>query len=376
MTLTDVRAASGPASAPESRTSSRYGGRLAALTSTVEFQLLIGLAGLTGFFVLKYGDQFASMNNMANMTRVAGVLLIVSMGQMFALVVGGFDISVAANMGFSGTVAALTMVSTGSVSQGVIAGVLAGAAVGIVNGILVAALGVSPFVATLGMLTLLTGYANQISGGASISGLPASFSGFGADDWGPLPSTFAIAILVLVPVWLLLARSRAGLYIYSIGGSRETARLAGIRIVRIEIVAYAVCGLLAGIGGVLLASRVGVGQASLGQGYDLLSIATAVIGGVAIGGGKGRLAGVFLGVALITVLTTGMDIAGVGTFIQEMVTGAVVVASVLLARGRGVRLRAVADVLRLRRSKTLAGSASRGTSFSSYADDFTSRSTP
>jgi ribose transport system permease protein len=346
MTLTGVRAQSEPARVPEPCTSSRFGGRLTTLSSTVEFQLLLGLALLVAFFVLQYGEQFASMNNVANMTRVAGVLLIVAMGQMFALVVGGFDISVAANMGFSSTVSALTMVNTGSVTLGVVAGVLAGAAVGLANGTLIAALGVSPFVATLGMLTLLSGYANQISGGASVAGLPISFAGFGGDDWGPLPSTFAVAILVMIPVWLLLARSRAGLYVYSIGGSRETARLAGIRIVRIEIMAYILCGLLAGIGGVLLASRVGVGQASLGQGYDLLSIATAVIGGVAIGGGMGRISGVFLGVALITVLTTGMAIAGVGAFIQQMVTGVVLVGSVLLARGRGVRLRAVVNVLR------------------------------
>jgi ribose/xylose/arabinose/galactoside ABC-type transport system permease subunit len=107
-----------------------------------------------------------------------------------------------------------------------------------------------------------------------------------------------------------------------------------VRVQRVEFLAYTVCGLLAGVGGIMLASRVSVGQASLGTGFELMSIATAVIGGVAIGGGIGRLSGVVLGVALLSVLSTGMNIAQVSEFIQQMITGVVLVVAVLIDRLR------------------------------------------
>jgi ribose/xylose/arabinose/galactoside ABC-type transport system permease subunit len=137
-----------------------------------------------------------------------------------------------------------------------------------------------------------------------------------------------------VIAWFILNRTRAGLYIFSIGGSREACRLAGVPVIKYEILAYTCCGLFAGLAGVMLTARVAVGQANIGQGFDLLSIATAVIGGVAIGGGSGRLFGVVLGVLLLTILNTGLDIAGINTFYQQMVTGFVLVLAVLVAQMR------------------------------------------
>lgn len=306
--------------------------------SGTELQLLVGLVLLAGFFCFVYPETFATTDNVTNMARVAGILLVVSIGQMFALVVGGFDLSVAANMGFVSTLAGLHMIDGGSLAEGMAYGLAAGAAIGLVNGILIAGLGITPFVATLGMLTFLGGYANYLSNGQSISGLPEGFRQFGAADWGPIPSSVGIAVVVLLVAWVVLARTRAGLYIFAIGGSRETARISGVRVARYEILAFTLCGFFAGIAGLMLASRVSVGQAGLGATYDLLSIATAVIGGVAIGGGIGRLTGVIFGVALLTVLRTGLDIAGLNEFVNQMVTGGVLVAAVLVARLRGVRL--------------------------------------
>lgn len=299
---------------------------------TTEMKLLVFVAALVAVFCFIYPEVFPTSSNLANMSRVAGILIVVSIGQMFALLVGGFDLSVGANMGFVSTVAALRMTDGVAVPEAVLFAVAAGAAVGLVNGILIAGLSISPFVVTLGTLTFLGGLANQLSDGSSVSGLPRSFSNLGAADWGPIPSAIAIAAVITFLAWLLLARTRIGLYIYAIGGSRETARISGVPVVRYEVIAYTVCGLMAGIAGVMLASRVHVGQASLGTGFELQSIATAVIGGVAIGGGIGRLSGVILGVAVLTVLTTGMNIAGLNSFIQQMVTGVVVILAVIFAR--------------------------------------------
>jgi ribose/xylose/arabinose/galactoside ABC-type transport system permease subunit len=153
-----------------------------------------------------------------------------------------------------------------------------------------------------------------------------------------VPSAAWIAIIVLIVAWLILQRTRAGLYIFSIGGSRETTRVAGVFVELFEILAYTLCGTMAGVGGVMLTSRVAVAQGSLGSGYELLSVATAVIGGVLIGGGVGRLTGVVLGVILVTVLNTGLDIAGVNPFVQQIVTGLVLISAVLLSKARALSI--------------------------------------
>lgn len=298
-----------------------------------EWQLALAVAALALAFSLVY-PQFGTLSNAENMARQGATLLVVAIGQSFALLVGGFDISVGANMGLASTAGALVMREHG-VLLGLVAGIGAATMVGLVNGLLIGKLRVTPFVATLGMLAFARGLANHISSGASVSGLPPSFGYFGRLGWGPIPSTVGLAAIVLLLAWIVLTRTRLGLYLYAIGGSRQGATLAGVPVARYEIFAYTACGFLAGVAGMMLASRVSVGQASLGQGFELLSIATAVIGGVAIGGGVGRLSGVILGVALLSVMTTGMNIARLSEFIQQMLTGLVLIAAVLIDQFRG-----------------------------------------
>ena len=294
----------------------------------LEAQLLLILIGMWITFALISPDVFPTEGTTENLLRQGGILLVVAMGQMLVLIIGGFDISVGANMGFTATVAALMSDDVG-LAVAVLIALAGGAAAGLINGIVVAKLRVNPFIATLGMLTFLGGLANQISKGSSVAILDENFAWLGANDWGPIPATAGIAAIVAALAYVLLNRLRAGLYIYSIGGSRETSRLSGIPVARYEVLAYTLSGLLAAVGGVMLASRTGVGQASLGTGYELLSIATAVIGGAAIGGGVGRLLGVVLGVAILTVLTSGLEIAGMSEFARQMVTGAVLVGAVV-----------------------------------------------
>jgi hypothetical protein len=195
------------------------------------------------------------------------------------------------------------------------------------------------------MLTFLLGIANVLSGGQSVGGLPASFAGLGGSDWGSIPSALVLALATALLVAVALQLTRFGLYVYGIGGSKATSRFAGVPVVRYEVLAYTVCGLLAGAAGIVLASRLSVGQAESGTGYELLSIATAVIGGTAIGGGVGTVSGAILGTVLIQVLTTGLDIAGVGDYVQAMITGGVIVAAGLVGLVRGARLGALRRLL-------------------------------
>jgi ribose/xylose/arabinose/galactoside ABC-type transport system permease subunit len=309
-----------------------------------ELQLLVGVLILSAVYSILYPASFPTIDNLVEMSRVGGILFVAAIAQSFALIVGGFDISVAANMGFVSIVAALCMTDGGSVPLGVFLGLASGTGVGFANGFMIGRLGVTPFVATLGSLTFLYGLSNQLGNGGSIAGLPADLAWLGRRDWGVIPATVAIAFFACLLAWAILARSRAGLYIFSIGGSRETARVSGIPVVRYEILAYTLCGFFAAVAGIMLTSRVSIGQGSLGQGYELLSVATAVIGGVAIGGGVGRLSGVLLGVVLLTVLTTGLDIGGINQFFQQMVTGLVLIGAVLIARSRGENFASVRRV--------------------------------
>jgi ribose/xylose/arabinose/galactoside ABC-type transport system permease subunit len=301
--------------------------------NSVQVQLIVGIAIVAAVFGFLYPDRFATWRNLENMARQGGTLAVVAIGQSFALISGGFDISVAATMGLASTFGALALIEYG-IAAGIAAGLAAGLAVGLINGTLIARLGVTPFVATLGMLAIARGLANLVSDGRSVSGIPAAFDWFGGGDWGPIPATVGMAAVVFVVASFVLYRTRPGLYLYATGGSEAASRLAGVNVVRSEMFAYLVCGLLAGVGGLMLASRVSVGQASLGQGFELMSIATAVIGGVAIGGGVGRLSGVVLGVALMSVLSTGMNIAQLSEFTQEIITGVVLIAAVLIDRVR------------------------------------------
>jgi ribose/xylose/arabinose/galactoside ABC-type transport system permease subunit len=345
-------------SADASRGFASLSRRMRGIVGTGTFRLLLALVLLSTVFSLAYPSTFATRGNLENMTRVGGILLVVAIGQMFALLIGGFDLSVAANMGFVSVVTALVMTDHGGLVPGILAGVLAGTAVGFVNGLLVSGFALSPFIVTLGMLTFLLGFGNELSHGAPIFGFPSSYHYIAARDWGPIPAPLGVAALVLLVTWFVTARSRAGLYIYAIGGNRETCRAAGVPVIRYEILAYTLCGALAGIAGMMELSRVSIGYVTNGQGYELLSIAAAVIGGTAIGGGVGSLSGVVLGVAFLTVLSTGLDIARLDDFYQRMVFGAVIVGSVLISqlRSPGARRR-LERVFRFRRRRLKAAAA-------------------
>jgi len=332
-------------------------------SQTTNAQLLVGVALLYGFFAVFYASTWLTSDNTLNIARQGSILLVVALAQMFALLIGGFDISVGANMGFTGVVAALMMTQHGGIAVGVATALAVAGLIGFVNGFLISALGVSAFATTLGMLTFLIGFGNVLADGQSVGGLPEDFRYFGSADWGPVPSGLAIAGIALVLAWVVLRRLRLGLYIYGIGGSRNTSRLAGVPAVWYEIMTYTLCGLLAGIAGLILASRLSVGQTESGAGYELLSIATAVIGGTAIGGGIGTLTGVVLGTALIQVLTTGLDIAGVGVYQQGMIIGGVIIAAGLvgLLRARSLRglLQRAAEAGRTRRWLARDGTRAR-----------------
>ena len=204
-------------------------------------------------------DVFLTAQNLRNISVAAAALAAVSFGQTFVVLTAGLDLSVGSTVALVSVVAAYGIRSHG-IALGVAEGVLAGTCVGVVNGLVITKLNVFPFIATLAMLSILSGLALNLSGGIPVSGLPDRFGDFAYDQvWG-LPAPFIVALVVLVVSHLILQYTRFGRHIYAVGGNQEAARLSGIEINRVKVLAYIFCSFFAAVGSIVLTARVASGQ--------------------------------------------------------------------------------------------------------------------
>jgi inositol transport system permease protein len=222
----------------------------------------------------------------------------------------------------------------------ILAALLVGAACGWVNGALIAGFRIPPFIATLGMMTIARGFA-LIYSNRPVSGLTDSFNYIGQGeifkvmpvagqpDMG-IPIPILILLAVAIAAHIMLNNTRFGRHIYAIGGNEQAARISGLNVGRIKIGVYTIAGLLAGLSGLVLTSRIGSGQAGLGVGYELDAIAAAVIGGVSLSGGIGTIWGTMVGALIIGVLNNGLDLLNVSAYWQTIVKGSIIVAAVII----------------------------------------------
>ncbi len=274
-------------------------------------------------------DRFLSPVNLNNILLQACVMAVIAMGMTFVVISGGFDLSVGSTVALAGTVAAWVMLET-HWSLGVAAGVAAGAAIGYVNGLIIARLRVNPFITTLGMMVVVRGIVLLITDGRPIvgeSGLPDAFIELGR---GRL---FGIHLLVWLPVLLfvvfgwLLHLTAYGKRVFATGGNREAAFLAGIDVERVTASAYAWCGTLAGVAGVMLAARLQSGQPTAGEFYELTAIAAVVLGGASLRGGEGKLHRSMIGVFIMVVLANSLNLLNVHSYWQRVAIGLVIIAA-------------------------------------------------
>lgn len=303
------------------------------------FLLALALVTFTGM-----SDQFLTPQNLVNLVRQSVYLVLVSLGQMLALVTGGFDLSV-------GTIQAVTSVVGASVmsavfaahpaspwlaiAAGCAAGLLAGMLVGLVNGAGVAFLGVTPFIMTLGVQSVGFGVALFLTGGVPVSGMPAPFSetfGFGTLLGVPVP--ILVTAASVAGFYLLMDRTALGNYLQAVGGNTKAALLSGINIPQVLMMAYLGCAGVASLAGLLLTARVDSGEATIGGTVALESIAACVIGGVSLRGGIGRVENVVLGAFFIVLVQNGMNLASVGSYLQMVVLGVLLVVAVISDRIR------------------------------------------
>lgn len=285
------------------------------------------LAFIVVFAVLN--PVFGSIGNVEVILLAASGAALLAIGEAFVVLTGGIDLSVGSVVGLSGVVSAL-VAQQAPVPIAVLAGVGAGVAVGLINGTAVAVAKMPPFVVTLGMLTVAFGVAQVLSGGAPISGLPDGFVWIANGSLLGIPIPILVMAAVFAVAWVVAQRSKFGMNVYAVGGNPLAATIAGVKTRRVTTSVYCISGALAGLAGVMLASRVTAGIASTGTGYELDAIAAVVIGGISLVGGRGKITGALIGVLIIATLNNGLDILNVSAFYQNIIKGALIIFAVLV----------------------------------------------
>lgn len=275
-------------------------------------------------------DAFMTTRNLLNIMDQITVLGIMAVGMTFVILIGGIDLAV-------GSVLALAMMVMGylantvgiPLSLAILAALAVAAASGAVSGLLITQFKVPAFISTLAMMSIARGLANMITDGQQIVGFPGWFSMLAFTRYaGLLTFTVAIMLVVFAIGWVYLRYTSGGRSLYAIGGSPEVARLAGINVKLFTVGVYLVSGLLAGLGGVVLAMRLDAVQPTAGFTYELDTIAAVVIGGTSLSGGQGGVIGTIIGVLIIGVLRNGLNLLGVSPFTQAVVIGVVIALAV------------------------------------------------
>jgi len=277
--------------------------------------------------------NFWSATNLANVSRQMSILALLSLGQTFAILSGGIDLSVGSLLALVSVVCAQQMLNFGLVA-GIVAGIAAGGLAGLVNGLVIARARVPPFIATLGMLVAARGVALTLSGGLPIAGLPRTFLVLGAGYVGPIPIPTVLAVAGFLVAYVILSRTRFGRYIYAMGSNEEAAVLSGISVANYKTLVYVASGLFAGIAGVVLTARVISGQPTLGEVQELYSIAAVVIGGGRITGGVGGIGRTLMGVLVLGILGNGLNLIQVSSYVQNIVIGTIIVGAVYVDMAR------------------------------------------
>lgn len=294
---------------------------------------LIGLVVL--FVVIScLNSSFIEPGNLKNLLRQVSINALISFGMTFVILTGGIDLSV-------GSILALSSALMGSMIVGGLNPILAivvacviGTALGAVNGLIVTLGKVAPFIATLATMTVFRGLTLVYTNGNPISGLTEdqAFLDFGQGYFLSIPVPAVIMLVVFAILHFILTSTPLGRKTYAVGGNEKVSFIAGIKIERIKVFAYAVTGTLTALAGAILTSRLNSAQPTAGTGYELDAIAAVVLGGTSLSGGKGRIVGTLIGALIIGTLNNGLNILNVSSFYQQVVKGIVILLAVLMDR--------------------------------------------
>ena len=294
--------------------------------------IYIGMVGIFLVFAIvcsAMGKNLLNLNNIMNIINQASINAIIAIGASLVILTGGIDLSVGSVVGFVGIFLAMNLKAGMSIPLAILLCLICGVAIGLFNGILVSYGKVPAFITTLGSMQAVRGLAQIINGGQAVSGFPLEIGAvMKTRFFGVVPiGVLYVAVFYTVMV-LILSYTKFGRRIYAIGGNAHAARLSGIKVKRIEVSVYVLSGAFAAFAGVMLLSRLLYADPSAGNSYEMDAIAAAVIGGISMSGGKGRLANTVVGAIILATLTNGLQIMNVATYYQTVITGLVIIIAV------------------------------------------------
>lgn len=272
-------------------------------------------------------ENFLTADNMTNVLRQVAVITIMAYGAMTLIIAGQIDLSAGAVMAFAGVASVLVYKDTGNMALAVLTALAVGVGCNVVSAFFVAKFNTPAFIVTLGMMMVARGAVLEITQGQNVLQL-GEFVQIGQGSIGFLPLPTLFLILITVVVWYLMTQTRFGRSVYAVGGNQQAARAAGIPVERVKYQAFIMNGLLVGFAGVLFMARVNAGLPNAGVGYELQAITAPIVGGTSFSGGVGTTAGTLAGALIVGLLGNVMNLTGVGSYIQQMVMGAIIVVAV------------------------------------------------
>jgi ribose transport system permease protein len=296
---------------------------------------LLGLLALIWIALAMSTTTFWTANNITNLLRQGAMIAILAIGETFVIITAGIDLSVGAVVGFTSMIVALLLTHDFSIPVSIALTLALGLGIGIFHGFGIVQLGLPPFIMTLATLTALRGIGLLITNGATISITNDAFTSFSRASFLSFPwtdgSTFEIPVLfwmvlvVAIPAYIFLNHSRWGRYLFAIGSNMEAARLSGVNVKAMTYVAYILSALCAAFVGILLAMRIGIGNPTQAEGWELQAIASSVIGGTSLFGAVGSIHGPLLGSFILTTINNGANLLNLNSFWQRIITGALII---------------------------------------------------
>ena len=273
---------------------------------------------------------FLSMANFWNIFQQVSINFVVAIGMAFVIISGGIDLSIGSSIAIVGLVMAMLMKSGQSVWAAITIGLALSAAIGYANGVMIAYLGLPPFIATLGMMYIGRGLAYTVSGGQPVYTLPPGFVAISDRVFGIPLWSLLIMIAVFIIGWFILRYTRIGRSVFAIGGNEQCAKLSGISINSVKCFVYTVSGLCCGVSAIILTSRLDSALPTLAEGQEMNAIAAVVIGGTSMKGGEGSLLGTVIGVLIIGVIANGLNLLTVPQGWQRVIRGLIIVSAVVI----------------------------------------------
>lgn len=278
---------------------------------------------IIGLFVIFsiIAPYFLTAYNMQTIMAANAVVLVVAIGQTMVLLTGGIDLSVSTVISASAVVSGVVMASTGNVLLGIVVALAVGLVFGSLNGLMVGYFGLTPFIATMGTQLIARGIAFVLSQGIAVDGTPKPLSDFGFGSLLFLPNLTVVALIILVIAHFLLTQTTWGRHVILFGSNKESARYSGLKTKKLEMSVYMISGFLAGVAGIMSISEVGFAIPGYGDPKLLIIIGAVVLGGTSMSGGEGSISRTLLGVGILAILTSGLNMVGIPFYDQLIVQG-------------------------------------------------------